>query len=297
MSSERLAALRFRIPRPPASVVKGALGAGALCGCVAASMAAFSGTWIRSAGAAAAEPARALPSLPALPARFDGQPLAARIRPPAVPFEQMDELLTSPVLWDPEFARAVHWWVDYWTTAATEWVPGYLERMEEHGAAVDSALVSHGFPASLRYLPFIESGYDPRVRSRVGAVGLWQLMPATARGLGLEVTRSTDERRDPEKSTEAALRYLGTLYREFDSWFLALAAYNAGPTRVRAVLRRYAAGEPRSDVLFWSLRHHFSRETRDFVPKLYGAMFVASRPEAYGYGEGARVPQLPMVAP
>jgi hypothetical protein len=62
-----------------------------------------------------------------------------------------------------------------------------------------------------------------------------------------------------------------------------LAAYNSGPARVRGILRRHAPGQAPTDSLFWALRAHFPRETREFVPKLYGAMWVASRPEAYGY--------------
>lgn len=195
----------------------------------------------------------------------------------------MDDFLSSPVLSDPEFARAVHWWVGYWTVSASKWFPGFLTRMAWRGSAVDSALAAGGFPPSLRYLPLIESGYDPRVTSRTGAVGLWQLMPSTARGLGLAVTPVLDERRHAAKSTEAALRYLDTLHTEFGSWFLTLAAYNTGPTRVRAILRRYAPSEPHTDSLFWALRDRFPVETRDFLPKLFGAMWVASQPEAYGY--------------
>jgi membrane-bound lytic murein transglycosylase D len=209
--------------------------------------------------------------------------LETYLRPPAVHLDHMDELLASPVLADVEFTRAVHWWIDYWTVYATRWFPGFLDRMALRGVSVDEALGAHGFPPSLRYLPLIESGYDPRVTSRSGAVGLWQLMPSTARGLGMVVNPVLDERRDPEKSTEAALRYLDTLHSEFGSWFLALAAYNSGPTRVRGILRRHAPGAPHTDSLFWALRNRFPLETREFVPKLYGAMFVASRPEAYGY--------------
>jgi membrane-bound lytic murein transglycosylase D len=194
------------------------------------------------------------------------------------------------MLRDLEFSRAVHGWVEYWTVYATGWFPGFLTRMDARGSAVDSALAVRGFPPSLRYLPLIESGYDLGVTSRSGAVGLWQLMPTTARGLGLAVAPPVDARRHEEKTTEAALTYLAELHGEFGSWFLALAAYNTGPTRVRSVLRRYAPDEPRSDSLFWALRHRFSAETRDFVPKLYGAMWVASRPEAYGYGEPVEAP-------
>lgn len=224
-----------------------------------------------------------LPAFPVISARFGGVALASYLRRPEVTYDPMDHLLTSSVLRDPDFARAVHGWVEYWTVYATDWFPSFLTRMATRGTAVDSALATRGLPASLRYLPLIESGYDPDVTSRSGAVGLWQLMPTTARGLGLTVTPLVDERRQAEKSTEAALTYLTELHADFGSWFLALAAYNTGPTRVRSVLRRYAPEAPRGDSLFWALRHRFPTETREFVPKLYGAMWVASRPEAYGY--------------
>lgn len=223
-----------------------------------------------------------LPILPVIPLDFDGVTLAAYVDD-VLPHRDRDDLLASTVLQDPDFTRRVHWWVRYWTGPGQEWFPGYLTRMAWLGGTVDAALAGHGFPPSLRYLPLIESGYAPSVTSTAGAVGLWQLMPPTARELGLEVTPVLDERRDLEKSTEAALRYLRQLHEEFGSWFVALAAYNTGPTRVRQVLAREAPGAPATDSLFWALRHRFSSETRDFVPKLYGAMWVASQPEAYGY--------------
>lgn len=239
--------------------------------------------WPPGGGDPTTPAAASLPVLPPIPPGFDGVPLAWRLDVAGIAPEARDALLSSPVLHDPEFARAVHWWVEYWRVAATRWFPGFLDRMALLGTTVDSALADHGLPPSLRYLPLVESGYDPRVTSRASAVGLWQLMSPTARGLGLEVSTLVDERRHPEKSTAAALEYLTDLHDEFDSWFIALAAYNSGPTRVRGILRRHAGNEPRTDSLFWALRHHFAPETRDFLPKLYGAMWVASRPDAYGY--------------
>lgn len=225
---------------------------------------------------------RALPALPPLPASFLGVSLDSYLQA-RVPWEERDALLRSSVLRDPEFARGVHRWIDYWTGPASEWFPGFLDRMAWLGGSVDSALAVHDVPPSLRYLPLIESGYAPGVRSRASAVGMWQLMASTARGLGLEISPFVDERRDVRKSTEAALTYLSSLHEEFGSWHLALAAYNAGPTRVRGILRRHAPDAARSDSLFWALRHRFAPETREFLPKLYGAMWVASRPEAYGF--------------
>jgi len=232
-----------------------------------------------------------LPVLPLVPQQYAGVLLADHLEAYELPAEHRDDFLDSPVLRDADFARSVHAWIRYWSGPASAWFPGFLDRMAWLGTAVDSAIAAEGLPRSLRYLPLIESGYDPSVTSRASAVGLWQFMPVTARGLGLEISPLIDERRHPEKSTTAALTYLAQLRRNFGSWHLALAAYNSGPTRVRTILRRHAPGEAPSDSLFWALREHFPAETREFVPKLYAAMWVASRPDGYGFERSATTPR------
>jgi membrane-bound lytic murein transglycosylase D len=217
---------------------------------------------------------------------FEGASLfEARVEPARAPTPstRFDEILASPVMTDPDFQAAVGRWVEYWQTEAAEAVPVFLGRMGTFEAAIDSALAEENLPPTLRYLPFIESGYNPRATSAARAVGMWQFMESTARGLGMEVTRLEDQRRDPLRSTDAAVRFLADLREGFGSWFLALAAYNGGPNRVRRVMRQYARGTAPSDSLFWALRRRFPRETQEFVPKLVGAMFVASRPGSYGF--------------
>ena len=194
-----------------------------------------------------------------------------------------DEILSSPMLRDPEFRAEVDEWVEFWKTSASRWFPEYLERMAWFEHTVDSTLAANDLPPSLRYLPVIESGYSPQAVSRASAVGLWQFMAATAQGFGMEMTPLVDERRDPFKSTAAAAKFLGDLREQFGSWFLALAAYNAGPARIQRVLDRYASLAPRTDRLYWELRRYLPRETRDFVPKLFGAIVVAGSPASHGY--------------
>jgi membrane-bound lytic murein transglycosylase D len=203
---------------------------------------------------------------------------------------RIDELVATPMMSDPSFRAEVDEWVSYWGKSAAEAVPDFLGRMESYGSFVDSALLAADLPPSLRYLPFIESGYNPRAASRASAVGMWQFMSATAGGLGMQVSPLLDERRDPERSTAAAVEFLGDLRQEFGSWFLALAAYNGGPNRVRRVMTRYAPGTPGSDSLFWALRRHFPPETRDFVPKLFGAIAVASNPNDHGHERAEHPP-------
>lgn len=203
---------------------------------------------------------------------------------------EIDEILATDAMSDPAFREAVDRWVGYWRETAASAVPDFLGRMGSFGAMVDLALADAGMPPSLRYLPLIESGYNPRASSRARAVGMWQFMAATAGGLGMEVTPLLDERRDPEKSTEAAIAFLADLHQEFGSWFMVLAAYNGGPNRMRRVLTRYAPGQPPSDSLFWALRRHFPPETREFLPKLFGAAIVAADPEAYGHEAAPHAP-------
>ncbi|MDE6469361.1 MAG: lytic transglycosylase domain-containing protein, partial [Muribaculaceae bacterium] len=88
------------------------------------------------------------------------------------------------------------------------------------------ALERHGLPLELKYLPVIESALVPTAVSRAGAGGLWQFMPATAAGLGLEINSLVDQRRDPYLSSEAAARYLKQLFNTYNDWSLAIAAYN-----------------------------------------------------------------------
>jgi transglycosylase-like protein with SLT domain len=194
-----------------------------------------------------------------------------------------DELLSSPMLWHPGFQAEVKRWVHFWETAPRQWFPTYLERMTWFEGMVDATLAEKKVPWSLRYLPVIESGYSPSAVSSAKAVGLWQFMAPTARDFGIEVTRYVDDRRDPFESTAAAAEFLVDLREEFGSWFLALAAYNAGPQRVRQILRRYAPNEEGSDGLYWAVRQFLPKETREYLPNLIAAIIVASDPGAHGY--------------
>jgi len=214
---------------------------------------------------------------------IDTEPVPAFLAEPAPPVS--DEILSSPMMRHPQLRQEVDRWVEYWRSAGASWFQGYLERMSQFSPLVDSAVTRRGLPPSLRYLPIVESGYSPRAVSRAGAVGLWQFMAPTARGFGMDVGPLLDERRNPYLSTAAAMDFLADLRIRFGSWFLALAAYNAGPNRVDRILRAYAHPlTPPSDSLYWEIRSRLPGETRDFVPKFLGALIVASNPRAHGLG-------------
>ena len=142
-----------------------------------------------------------------------------------------------------------------------------IMREAEHFFPIfEEALGKHNLPYELKYVPVIESALKPTARSRAGAAGLWQFMPATAKRYGLEVNSLVDERMDVYKSTEAACAFLQALYTIFGDWNLAIAAYNCGPGNVRKAIQ-YAGGKRD----FWSIYPYLPHETRMYVP-----LFIAS---------------------
>jgi len=146
----------------------------------------------------------------------------------------------------------------------SEYLAIVTKRSEPFIHFVLSEIENRQMPAELAILPIVESGYYPRARSRAKAEGLWQIMPYTAKDLGLKRSVGYDGRHDVHASTSAALDYLAQMYNKFDGdWLLALAAYNAGPQRVKRALKNASV---RDENVYWSLR--LPRETREYVPKI-----------------------------
>jgi membrane-bound lytic murein transglycosylase D len=133
---------------------------------------------------------------------------------------------------------------------------------------IDAVLTYHGLPRELKYLAVIESYLKTYAVSWAGAVGPWQLMPGTARNLGLKVNAYTDERTDYYKSTHAAARYLSDLYNRYNNWLLVIAAYNGGPGNVDAAIRKSKSTN------FWDLQHYLPAESRDHVKKYIATHYV-----------------------
>lgn len=187
--------------------------------------------------------------------------------------------------WDLPVTRneRVEFWIDFLTGANRDKTRLWLERSGRYVPMIRAELRSRGMPEDLVYLAMIESGFSPRAYSRAHASGLWQFIAETGRRYGLEVSQYVDERRDPIKSTTAALDYLEDLYARFGSWYLAAAAYNSGENRVERILNQRAGGRRGDDALFWRIAPYLPRETRDFVPLMLAAGFVAKHPEAYGF--------------
>lgn len=162
-----------------------------------------------------------------------------------------------------------------------------MERQSRYAPMIRERLRAGGLPEDMIYLSLVESWYDPHAYSIAAAVGMWQFMTATARGVGLRVDWWVDERRDPVRSTEGAVAYLNELKETFGSIYLASAAYNGGPGRVSRGLAAHADAldGAAGDDLFFALSDNtraLRAETRDYVPKLIAAALVGKDPARYG---------------
>jgi membrane-bound lytic murein transglycosylase D len=174
-------------------------------------------------------------------------------------------------------------WMRRFLTSDRKTFEAFLSRESVFAPLIESELKARGMPSQLLYLAMIESGFSTHATSGAGAGGVWQFMGPTAKEYGLRVDHWVDERRDPVKATAAALDYLQWLYARYDSWYLAAAAYNAGPARVDKALKRYAGGKRGDEDIYWDIIQHLPRETREYVPKMLAALALASEPGRYGF--------------
>lgn len=148
-------------------------------------------------------------------------------------------------------------------------------------AEIKAQLRRAGLPTDLVWLSMIESGHNPEIKSPAGAVGLWQFMPESGRMYGLTVDRWVDERRDPARATQAAIRFLSDLYQRFGNWELAMGAYNMGYAGMSRAVSKYNSND------YWTLSRLESGlpwETTLYVPKIFALAIVMNNREAFGVG-------------
>ena len=206
----------------------------------------------------------------------------------------LEERVTAPrrdILGDVDYDLPVeaNSWVeaehDFLVEDRREVIGRWIERGDYYESFIKEELREAGVPTDLFHLAMIESGFVPTARSRVGAVGMWQFMPATGRAMGLRIDSQVDERMDPVRSTRAAARHLRDLQKSMGDWALAAAAYNAGPGRINRGLRAFAADD------FWELaeRGDLAEETKHYVPRLYAMTVITRGRDRYGFAAtGAR---------
>jgi membrane-bound lytic murein transglycosylase D len=173
----------------------------------------------------------------------------------------------------------VEQFIQYFQTIGSKVFANWLARSERYIPFMKNLLKENGLPEDLVYMALIESGFNPQAYSRRKACGPWQFIYLTGKRYGLKVTWWVDERRDPEKSTIAAAKYLKDLYDLFECWYLAAAGYNAGERKIVNAMKRYRTED------FWELSKYkyLKRETRDYVPQMIAAALIAKDPETYGF--------------
>jgi len=173
----------------------------------------------------------------------------------------------------------VEYFIQYFQTKAKNNFSNWLARSEKYIPFMREVLKEKGIPEDLVYLAMIESGFNPYAYSRAKATGPWQFIYWTGKKYGLKANWWVDERRDPEKSTIAAARYLKDLYDMFECWYLAAAGYNAGENKIANGMKRYRTED------FWELTkyRYLKQETKHYVPQMIAAALLAKDPEKYGF--------------
>lgn len=202
-----------------------------------------------------------------------------------------DEIAFSPLVAElaPSLAlpisvnERVEGWMERYLTDQRPVFEKYLAREGLYSEMIREGLRARGMPEELVYLAAIESAFTPGATSRVSASGMWQFMGPTAQQFGLRIDEYVDERRDPVRATNAALDYLQSLHGQFGSWYLAAAAYNAGPGRVARALKAHAGDEAGEKDLYWEIIDRLPKETRAYVPKMLALIILGDAAEDYGF--------------
>ena len=175
----------------------------------------------------------------------------------------------------------VEQFIQFFQTTLKNRFSGWLARSEKYIPFMRNVLRENGLPEDLVYMALIESGFNPYAYSRSKASGPWQFIYLTGKRYGLTANGWIDERRDPEKSTIAAAKYLKDLYDMFECWYLAAAGYNAGENKIVNAIKRYRTED------FWELTKYpyLKQETKDYVPQMIAAALIAKDPESYGFND------------
>lgn len=186
----------------------------------------------------------------------------------AVPTKDSSRL--ASIQWDELNPRAIGFVKDYLEVHEER-----LMKMKDWGQPyfliIENILKRYKLPATLKYLAVIESDLNTNAISYAGAVGPWQLMPGTARDLGLTVNESRDDRTDLNKSTHAAAKYLMDLYKNLGDWLLVVAAYNGGPARVDNIIAKKKSRD------FWQIQNSLPAESRNHVKKFIATHYIFER--------------------
>jgi len=185
-----------------------------------------------------------------------------------------------PVRWDERVIEYLEFFRD--DPRGRNFIAAWMRRVDRYGPLIRRTLREEGLPSDVLFVAMVESGFDPTVRSRAGAAGMWQFVPGTGRELGLTINHWVDMRLDPRASTVAAARYLTMLHDRFGTWELAFAAYNMGYGALLRSIRKYNTND------YWALSHMEAGlpfETSLYVSKIIACAIVAHNRERFGFGD------------
>lgn len=180
-----------------------------------------------------------------------------------------------PVVYNSEVKK----WITFFTHRGRPWMEKYLNNSTKLSARFSKILKAENLPQDLIFLSMAESGFRNDIMSTAQAAGAWQFMPLTGRQYGLEINYFYDERRHPDKSAQAAAKYLKDLYQLFNSWELAMAAYNAGEGKIKKAIKKYRTTN------FWDLTkgRYLKSETKNYVPKIMALAIISKNLSYFGF--------------
>lgn len=183
--------------------------------------------------------------------------------------------------------KRVDYWVKEFSHSRRQFFQSSIIRSGLYRPTIKAIFKKEGVPASLSWLPLIESGFNCSAVSNMKAAGCWQFIKRTGKAYGLKSGKWEDRRYDFTESTIAAAKYLKRLYKRFGKWDLALAAYNCGPTKVRKAIKKSRETD------YWML--DLPGETTNYLPQFYAVLKITRDLEKYGFenaGESIIIVQL-----
>lgn len=210
-----------------------------------------------------------------VPLKFYEDPVAALAVDPLFLDRVDPKEFDIPIEVNPEVEK----WIRYFLGSGRVYYERWLGRSTRYQPMMRAALKEAGLPQDLVYLSMIESGYNTHAYSHSDAAGLWQFIPSTGKVYDLRIDYWVDDRRDPEFALDAAITFLGELYKMQGDWRLAWASYNGGPGRVRRSIEKAGTKD------FWTIARgeYLHPETENYVPKIMAAAIIGKHPERYGF--------------